>query len=195
MNPSSHASCRKSTPDAILSHDCRTGAGVDRLFEGDPAPTECFEELLNIKSENAIGSRGAERLVPWLRKNPARQSDYTVILCDPRRQSSELREACQKCQSELPVDIRSRLIIINADSPAENRRWLKKDELVDKVEVYSDEKMDWMRAYTALGEKRWSMTMFVISDERVQKVAREVDIYSVSKSVKNAVKSMRDSKL
>lgn len=102
------------------------GSGRDLLFEGDPAPTECFEELVSIKTENAIGVSGQQRLVPWLRKNVARQQDYIVVLTDPRMQSLELRETVKVLMNELPNDIKSRLIVINADSPAENRRWLKK---------------------------------------------------------------------
>ena len=167
---------------------------MDRIYEGDPAPTECFQELVSIKSENAIGAKAAERLVPWLRKNPDR-NDYLVIITDPRMKSPELRQTAQIFLSDLPIDIRSRLIIINADSPAENRRWLKKSGLEGKIDVYSDEKMEWMRAYTALGEKRWSMTMFIIADERVQKLAREVDMYAASRVVKNAVKSLNEARL
>ena len=176
------------------------GAGADRIFEGDPAPTDCFEELVSIKSENAIGQRGAERLVPWLRKNPDRQGDYLIVLTDPRMQSPELRQTVKALRSELPFDMLSRLIVVNADSPAENRRWLKKSgmggdgESNDKVQIYSDEKMEWMRSYTALGSNRWSMTMFVVSNGVVQRLAREVDVYGASRTIRNAIKSLQDEK-
>lgn len=157
---------------------------MDRIFEGDAAPKECFEELVSIKTENAIGERGAERLFP-------RGGDYLVVLSDPRLKSFELRTTIKSLRSELPQDILSRLIFINADSPMENRRWLKKNGLQDnKLNIYSDEKMEWMQAYTALGEKRWSMTMFVIADDRVQKLAREVDYYGANRTIRNAVKSL-----
>jgi len=171
-----------------------SGSGVDRIFEGDPAPEECFEELVSIKSENAIGATGKQRLVPWLRKNPARHGDYLVIISDPRPQSPELRDSVASILNELPLDIRSRMVIVNADSPAENRRWIKKAGIEDKVEVYSDEKLSWMRAYTALGENRWSMTMFVICGHKVAKLAREIDMYGVSRAVRNAVKALGDEK-
>jgi hypothetical protein len=169
-------------------------AGVDRLFEGDPAPVDCFEEIVNIKSENAIGRTGKERLVPWLRKNPDRQRDYLIVLTDPRPKSDELRETINSLVSTLPSDILSRMIVINADSPSENRRWLKKSGFDEKMDVYSDEKLEWMRAYTALGEKRWSMTMFVIAEERIQKLARAVDQYAAPKVFRNAVKVLNDSR-
>jgi len=95
--------------------------------------------------------------------------------------------------NELPLDVRSRTIIVNADSPSENRRWLKKAGLLDdKVDVYSDEKMEWMRAYTALGENRWSMTMFIIQKGKVAKLARDIDQYGACRAVRNAVKALSD---
>lgn len=169
---------------------------MERLFEGDPAPTDCFEELVSIKSENAIGTTGKERLVPWLRKNPSRNQDYLVVLCDPRPKSPELRQTIQNLRIDLPPEIQSRLIFVNADSPAETRRWLKKSNLDDKnVDVYSDEKMQWMRAYTALGEKRWSMTLFVLRGERVARLARDVDLYGATRTVRNAIKSLDEARL
>jgi hypothetical protein len=171
------------------------GSGVERLFEGDPAPSDCFQELVNIRTENAIGATGAQRLVPWLGKNPDRHTDYLIVLSDPRPQSTELRQICQQLLGDLPMDIRSKLIIVNADSPAENRRWFKKEKLDGQLEVYSDEKMEWMRAYTALGEKRWSITMFIIANEQVQKLAREVDVYAACRVVQNAAKSMNEARL
>lgn len=199
------------------------GSGRDLLFEGDPAPTDCFEELVSIKTENAIGLSGKQRLVPWLRKNVARQQDYVILLTDPRMQSLELREAVKVIMNELPYEIKSRLIVINADSPAENRRWLKKVGLFNSIsedsitksssvssgllqtsaqqkpqqqtqslEVYSDEKMEFMRTYTALGDQRWTMTMYIIATERIQKLVRNVDQYSVSRTIQNAIKAYID---
>ena len=173
-----------------------SGLGADRIFEGDPAPVECFEELVSVKSGNAIGVLGKERLLPWLRKNAERQKDYLVVLTDPRRKSLELQQTIKNIQAEVPVDIRNRMIVVNADSPNENRRWLKKNGLLDgKVDLYSDEKMEWMRAYSALGEKRWSMTLFIIANERVQKLARDLDQYGATRSICNAVKSLKESQL
>jgi hypothetical protein len=167
------------------------GSGIDRIFEGDPAPEDCFEELVSIKSENAIGETGKQRLVPWLHKNSARHDDYLVIISDPRRQSPELRETVKALLMELPPDIVHRLVFVNADSPAENRRWLKKSNIPDeKITLFSDEKMEWMRSYTALGETRWGMAMFVIANRRVQKLARDIDQYGASRTVRNAVKSL-----
>lgn len=149
--------------------------------------------MVSIRSENAIGVTGKKRLVPWLHKNAARHDDYAVIISDPRPQSTEFRETVRILVTELPLDILSRLIVINSDSPSENRRWLKKSKLPeDKVDVYSDEKMEWMRAYTALGENRWSLTMFVIEKGKVAKLARDVDQYGAYRAVRNAVKVLSE---
>jgi hypothetical protein len=165
---------------------------VARLFEGDPAPTQPFEELVSIQLENALGDTGVKRLIPWLKNSNL--SDYLIIICDPRVQSPELRDTVNTLSKELPKNLWSRMVIINADTPAENRRWLKKSN-IQNINVYSDEKREWMRSYTALGENRWSMTMFIISDERLQKIAREMEGIMANKVVQNAVKTMESRKL
>ncbi|GKY99066.1 hypothetical protein MPSEU_000862300 [Mayamaea pseudoterrestris] len=168
-------------------------SGVERIFEGDPAPTDCFDELVSITTEDAAK---AADLIPWKHKNPHRRDDYLVIVCDPRPESPELRATVKSLLTEVPADILKRLVIVNADSPAKNRRWLKKDGMeFSKVNVYSDEKMEFMRAYTALGDTRWSMTTFVIADERVQKVARDVDRYGAAKTIRYAVKALTDKRV
>jgi hypothetical protein len=68
-------------------------------------------------------------------------------------------------------------------------RWLKKNNSVD-LHIYSDEKMEWMRAYTALGQKRFSMCMFILADKRIQKLARDVDGVVANRVIQNAVKSL-----
>merc|ERR1712232_280477 len=121
-------------------------------------------------------------LIPWLRNSNL--SDYIIIICDPRVKSPELRDTARSLFKELPKDLLSRTVIINADTPAENRRWMKKSNVQD-VNILSDEKREWMRGYTALGENRWSMTMFVLADERVQKIAREMETIGATKVVRN----------
>ena len=160
------------------------------MFEGDPAPTQPFEELVSIRSENALGET-AKRIFPGLKNT---KSDYLIIVCDPRMSSPELRETAQTLYTGLRKDILGKLIIVNADTPAENRRWLKKSSMND-LTVFSDEKREWMRAYTALGEDRWSMTMFVIADERIQKIAREMESIVAVKVIQNAVLGMSNRRL
>jgi peroxiredoxin len=142
-----------------------------------------------VKTENAIGVRGKERLVPWLRNNG--QQGYLVVLTDPRPNSFELQQAVENIQNDLSADIRGRILVVNADTPAENRRWLKKSGLDGQLELYSDEKMEWMRAYTALGDQRWSMTMFIIANGKVEKLARDLDQYGATRAISNAVKSLK----
>ena len=162
--------------------------GADRKFEGDPAPAEVFEELVSIRSENAIGGPAAKRLVPWLRNND--KSDYIVVVSDPREKSPEFLNTLKSLSSELPNDIFKKIVFINADTPAQNRRLLKKIGMLDSnVRLYSDEKREWMQAYTALGENRWSMTLYVLADERIQKLVREFSQISASNVVQKAVKA------
>jgi len=158
--------------------------GVDRLFEGDPAPIQPFQDLINFKSENAIGKAGTDRLLPWLKKNSSK--DYIICICDPREKSDDLRKAMKS----LPGKLRGKKVIfVSADSPAENRRWVKKNEVED-ANIYVDEKREWMRAYTALGSKRWSMTMFILADRTVQKIIRELDPDLMDKAIGNAINSL-----
>jgi len=89
--------------------------GADRLFEGDPSPYDVFESLVDVQTNNPIGISGAKRLTP-------KPGEYLVVVTDPRIKSDELRDAARTLNVDLPAEIRKRLIIINADSPAENRR-------------------------------------------------------------------------
>jgi hypothetical protein len=125
--------------------------GVARLYEGDPAPSTPFEELVSIENGEAIGKGGAERLLP------KKADDYVVVITDPRPKSIELRGAIRKLVSGTVIEeIVKRCIVINPDSPGENRKMLKKfpgDSLAGKLTVLVDEDLEWMREYTALGEK------------------------------------------
>lgn len=91
--------------------------GVDRLFEGDPAPYDVFEGLVDIQTSNPIGVGGAKRLTP-------KSGEYLIVVTDPRMKSDELRDAVRSLSIDLPAEIRKKLIVINADSPAENRRYV-----------------------------------------------------------------------
>jgi len=161
-----------------------TFQGVDRIFEGDPASVTPFEDLINIKSNNALGKVGTERLLPWLKKNSSK--DYLIFVCDPREKSSDLRKAMKLLPGKLKG---KKVIFISSDSPAESRRWIKKNEIGD-INIYADEKREWMRAYTALGAKRWSMSMFILADGRVEKLIRELDPDLMDKAITNAINSL-----
>jgi hypothetical protein len=164
--------------------------GIDRLFEGDPAPVERFEDLINHTTGNALGKNGASRVVPWLNKNSSKQKDFLIVLSDPREKSSELRSALKNMSKMLTTDVLSRLIVINADSPGENRRFLRKND-IDNINVYSDEKREWMREYTVLGETRWAMCAMVLHDGRVEKIVRELDVELATQVIKSSIKSLK----
>mmetsp|Transcript_15332 Transcript_15332/g.18160 ORF Transcript_15332/g.18160 Transcript_15332/m.18160 type:complete len:296 (-) Transcript_15332:252-1139(-) len=156
---------------------------VNRLFEGDPAPTEPFQDLVSIQTDLALGEAGAKRIVP------SNYNDYLVIISDPRTKSSQLRDLMTIISTGIPNDILSNIVVINSDTTAENRKWLKKRKLTN-LKVFSDEKREWMREYTALGEERWAICMFIIADGRVQKLVRELDANVADKVVKGAINSL-----
>lgn len=122
--------------------------GVDRIFEGDPAPTQCFSALIDIETGQELNENAMKTLIP-------EGDDYLLVLCDPRAESEDLRQTTKELYGNLSPDDRRRLIVINSDSPAENKRWLKKQPLPGQGRVYSDPNRQWMRTYTALGTKRW----------------------------------------
>lgn len=128
--------------------------GIARLYEGDPAPIEPFAELCSIQNGECIGSSGAERIVPWIKKN---SDDYIVIVTDPRPKSVELRSAIRKLvNGAVSEEIVKRVVVINPDSAGENRKFMKRfpgGSAAEKLTVLVDEDLEWMREYTALGEK------------------------------------------
>jgi hypothetical protein len=94
----------------------------NRAFEGDPANDEVFRDLIYMKTGEALGKFGSERLLPWFNnKNSGKQKDFLVVIADPRERSSELRSTMTTL-AKLPVDLRSKTIVINADKPSDNRK-------------------------------------------------------------------------
>jgi len=164
---------------------------VERIYEGDPAPSAPFENLVSVKSGNPLGKFGAEKILPWVKHqaNSQKAKDYVVVMTDPRTKSLELRQVMKTFVKRLPENILDRLLVVNADSPNDNRKFAKKN-MVSSLNVYSDEKREWMREYTALGEKRWAICLFVLSEGRVQKLVREMDPDLAPTVVVNAVKSL-----
>lgn len=166
--------------------------GVVRLYEGDPAPTSPFIELLSIENGEPIGKGGMKRLVPWEGSRSAGSDDYLVVVTDPRPKSAELRTAMKRLSGAMAGDALRKCVVINTDTPAENRRFVKKNlggEDSD-LRIFCDENLEWMREYTALGEKRFSMTMFVLKKGRVEKIVREVEAEVLPMVVKNAIRSL-----
>uniref|UniRef100_A0A7S4JJH5 Uncharacterized protein n=1 Tax=Odontella aurita TaxID=265563 RepID=A0A7S4JJH5_9STRA len=97
--------------------------GIDRVYEGDPAPVSPFEDLVSMKTDDALGNQGASRILPWLHNNSARHRDILLVVTDPRAKSTELRQAMKSMVKGLPEKILDKTIVISADSPPENRRY------------------------------------------------------------------------
>lgn len=94
--------------------------------------------------------------MPW--ENSSKPHDYIVVITDPRPKSVELRSAMKKlCSGAVAEEIVRRCVVIDTDTPGENRRFLKKNfaegSMVEGLTVLVDENLEWMREYTALGEK------------------------------------------
>lgn len=170
-------------------------AGVNRIFEGDPAPTDCFKNLVSIETCESIGTIGMELVLPWKSSSTKKQQDFVIIVTDPRKQSDEFRDTIRNLKRDLPADLWGKTMFISADSPAEIKRFLKKNELEGKVEIFADESLGFMREFTALGEKRLSMSVFVLADGRVQKLVRDLDFYSSAKVVRKAIESMKEARI
>ena len=165
--------------------------GVDRLYEGDPAPSSPFEELLDSQTGEPVGKGGMKRLVPWEGSRSVTSEEYLVVVTDPRPKSTELRTAIKLLAGSLSSEVLKKCMVINTDTPAENRRFAKRS-FGDEVDfrILTDENMGWLREYTALGEKRFSITMFVLRNGRVEKLAREVEAEVLPMVVKNAIRSL-----
>ena len=163
--------------------------GVDRIFEGDPAPVEVFQDLVHFATGNALGKNGASRIVPWLNKSATKQGDFLVVITDPREKSTELHSVLKSVSKHIPADILSHLIVINADTAAENRRFLTKNQ-IDNITIYCDEKREWMREYTVLGEKRWTMCLMILKEGRVEKLVRDLDVELATQVINSSITSL-----
>lgn len=116
--------------------------------------------------------------------------DCIQVITDPREKSTELRRTIKSFE-KLPTPIKNRMIVITSDSARDNAKYMKNNG-VSSFELYSDEKREFMRQYTALGEKRWAICMFIISDGVIQRVVRELDPDIADDVVQRAVNSLLD---
>jgi hypothetical protein len=83
------------------------------LQEGDIAQRRHFEKLIALESSQPLGAMEAAKLVPWV---PPYIHNYLVVLADPRRQSSDLRQSIQYLtSSNLEPAVLSQVIAISAD--------------------------------------------------------------------------------
>jgi len=115
---------------------------------------------------------------------------FIQVITDPREKSTELRRTIKSFE-KLPAPIKNRMIVITSDSARDNAKYMKNNG-VSSFELYSDEKREFMRQYTALGEKRWAICMFIISDGVIQRVVRELDQDIAGDVVQRAVNSLLD---
>lgn len=159
---------------------------TERLYEGDPVPEAAFASLVNVVTEKPLGAAGADNLLPWKKKG--RKKDAVVCVSDPREKSVEFRRLLRELPRTVPSGTKT--IFITSDPPAATRKWIKKNGVED-VRVYSDEKREWMREFTALGDKRWAVCLFVLAEGRIQSVIRELDADLAGTAVPNAVRSWR----
>lgn len=161
------------------------------LFEGDHAPVQPFYHLVSVHTGVALNETTTGNILPWDNRNVLAQEeymDYTVIVSDPRAKSSEFRTTMKLFATGLPHEIQQRIIFINADTHAENKRWLKKNNV--HIELFSDEHKEWMKKYNTLGKQRWSMSMVILANGRVQRMVRELDFDSALRIVTNSVKTL-----
>lgn len=100
------------------------------LEQGDKGERKHFEKLLDVTTSKALGPIEAAKLVPWV---PPYIHNSLVVLADPRKQSSELRQAIQFVKTMLDEESSSRddddnnvsaiqIIAISSDSVAETKR-------------------------------------------------------------------------
>jgi hypothetical protein len=62
---------------------------------------------------------------------------------------------------------------------------------IENITVYCDEKREWMREYTVLGEKRWAMCLMILKDGRVERLVRELDVELAIEVIKTSVASLK----
>ena len=97
-----------------------------------------------------------KRLLPWEGSKSVSSSDYLVVVTDPRPKSIELRTAVKRLTGAMSADVLKKCLVINTDSPGENRRFIKKnfgEENKDSLKIMCDENLELMREYSALGDK------------------------------------------
>jgi len=165
--------------------------GVSRLFEGDEISSKVFEDLVSVQTEKALSESDVIKILPWLKNSES--DEYVLIFCDPRPKNNEFRKIISSFHASYPKSMMPKVWFINADSPSENRRMVRKMQGgILAHNILSDEKRLWMRSVSALGEKRWSTTMFVLAQGRVQSLVRDFDFEMLQTIVNNALKRYRD---
>ena len=197
LDSSSYRTVSQEDEDASAAY-----RGVDRLFEGDDAPTDVFYDLIRPSLDaQPLGESGAKRVVPWLGA-VANSKEYLILITDPRTKSTELRKVLKSIQASSVITsaMKSRMIVVTPDSARDNYKYMKNNGMSKDdgtasydstvIEMYSDEKREFMRQYTALGEQRWAICMFIVADGVVQRIVRELDPDFAVDVIRKAVNSL-----
>mmetsp|Transcript_39801 Transcript_39801/g.93269 ORF Transcript_39801/g.93269 Transcript_39801/m.93269 type:complete len:338 (-) Transcript_39801:284-1297(-) len=167
----------------------------DILFEGDPAPETCWYDLVptqTVNDNDPLGKSGAERILPWLRGGGGGSSstEQLAVLVDPRPKSNELRSVIRDLKGAVPNDrALGKFAVVTSDSAAENRRCRKKNGI--EFEILSDEKREWMRVYSALGTKRWELSIYILAEGKIRKVLRGLNSVTAANTVLDAIRSAK----
>lgn len=162
-----------------------------RLFEGDEVDSKIFEDLISIQTEKTVD---LNRMLPWLKDSDS--DDYVILFIDPRPKNNEFRSIITSCYASYPKPMMSKVYFINADTPSENRKFVRKQSKntvpIPACNIVSDEKRLFMKGITALGDKRWSITMYVVAKGRIQSLVRDFDYEMLVTIVNNALKRYRE---
>jgi hypothetical protein len=114
------------------------------LEPGGKARRRDFEPLIDVSTGQPLGPLKAAELVPWV---PPFVTQYLLVLADPRRQSTELRQAIQYLQST-SFDRKNKVqfLAIGADdSPKAFRTEINNNN--QSFRICLDSSLEWMTAY------------------------------------------------
>lgn len=86
------------------------------IQDGDIARRRDFEPLVSLATSKPLGPIQAAQLVPWV---PPFLTKYLIVVTDPRRQSTDLRQSIQYLSSTLEPEVLSQVMVISADENTE----------------------------------------------------------------------------
>ncbi|CAJ1954444.1 unnamed protein product [Cylindrotheca closterium] len=139
-----------------------------------------FEPLINVQTNQAMGTIEAAKLVPWV---PPYLKDCLMVIVDPRPNSAVFRQSIQYLGSaaveQLQVEqskkkrdnsdrksqrtIQDQVIFITADSTKEMQAWLKRSKTESPIQIFSDPDLAWMNQYKA--SEGWFMSMLTFDTD------------------------------
>jgi hypothetical protein len=159
------------------------------LREGDAARRGDFDALIDIRTGQPVGAIRAAQLVPWV---PPYLTDSLIVLADPRRQSTDMRQAIQHLQ-HAPHEI----IFVTADPVEQQPLWIKQQAAAAETNptrnIFADDaSLTWMRTYACIDESdRWSLHVLLFDDRgTIRKHVSQVDAAQVNQVVTEMVESI-----